>query len=292
MFTNILLVFAAVSVFVGSFVIWNTFNVLVAQRRREVALLRSVGATRRQVLGGIVVEAAAIGLVSATIGLLGGVGLATGIRALLGAIGLEVPTTAAAVEPRTVVAALLVGVVVTVVAAVVPAWSATRVAPVEALRSATPTSTSIGRVRRTAGVLLLLAGVLGLVGSAVRGDSPVAAALGTLLAFAGLVTAGPLLARGMAGLVDRGPRGGGWRLAARNIARAPQRSAATALALTIGLTVVCGVAVTAASAKASIADAVNGGNRSDLILKPVGQGSGMSPAAARTSCGSATTWAP
>ena len=280
MFTNILLVFAAVSVFVGSFVIWNTFNVLVAQRRREVALLRSVGATRRQVLGGIVVEAAAIGLVSATIGLLGGVGLATGIRALLGAIGLEVPTTAAAVEPRTVVAALLVGVVVTVVAAVVPAWSATRVAPVEALRSATPTSTSIGRVRRTAGVLLLLAGVLGLVGSAVRGDSPVAAALGTLLAFAGLVTAGPLLARGMAGLVDRGPRGGGWRLAARNIARAPQRSAATALALTIGLTVVCGVAVTAASAKASIADAVNGGNRSDLILKPVGQGSGMSPAVA------------
>ncbi len=158
------------------------------------------------------------------------------------------------------------------VAAVVPAWSATRVAPVEALRSATPTSTSIGRVRRTAGVLLLLAGVLGLVGSAVRGDAPVAAALGTLLAFAGLVTAGPLLARGMAGLVDRGPRGGGWRLAARNIARAPQRSAATALALTIGLTVVCGVAVTAASAKASIADAVNGGNRSDLILKPVGAG--------------------
>ena len=177
-------------------------------------------------LGGIVVEAAAIGLVSATIGLLGGVGLATGIRALLGAIGLEVPTTAAAVEPRTVVAALLVGVVVTVVAAVVPAWSATRVAPVEALRSATPTSTSIGRVRRTAGVLLLLAGVLGLVGSAVRGDAPAAAALGTLLAFAGLVTAGPLLARGMAGLVDRdrAAAGGGSRRATSPVPRsAPRR---------------------------------------------------------------------
>lgn len=281
LFTNILLVFAGVSLLVGSFVIWNTFNVLVAQRRREVALLRAVGATRRQVLSGIVIEALVIGLVSAAVGLLSGIGLAVGIRELLAAIGIEVPTTSAAVEPRTVVAALLVGVVVTVVAAVAPAWGATRVAPVEALREATPVSGGIGPVRRAVGLVLLLTGLAGLVACAVVENQPLLTGVSTLVAFAGLVTSGPLLARGMARLADRGRRGGGWRMAARNIARAPRRSAATALALTIGLTVVCAVAVTAASTKTSLADIVADGNRSDLILKPASTGAGgMSPGAA------------
>ena len=279
-FTKILLVFAAVSLLVGSFVIWNTFNVLVAQRRRETALLRAVGATRRQVLGGIVFEALVIGLVSAGLGLLLGVGLAVGIRGLLAAIGIEVPTTSAAVEPRTVVAALLVGVVVTVVAAVVPARQATRVGPVEALRDAEAVSTGVGRARTLTGWTLLTLGLGGMVASIVQGGQAALTGVSTLVAFAGLVVCGPLLARGMARLADRGPRGGGWRLAARNIARAPQRAAATALALTIGLTVVSAVAVTAASTKASVADIVSDGNRSDLILKAQGQGQGLSPAVA------------
>ncbi|MGZ4459676.1 MAG: ABC transporter permease [Nocardioidaceae bacterium] len=280
-FTTILLVFAAVALLVGSFVIWNTFNVLVAQRRREVALLRAVGATRRQVLTGIVAEALTVGVISSVIGLFSGVGLAVGIRALLAAFGIEVPTTSAAVEPRTVVASVLVGVVVTVAAAVAPALGATRVAPVEALREALPTSQSIGRVRSTAGWLLLGLGLAGLAGCAVAANQPMLTALCTLVAFAGLVVAGPLLARAFARLGSRGRRGGGWRLASRNVARAPQRAAATALALTIGLTVVCAVAVTASSTKASVADSVSGGNRSDLILKPAGQGStGISPAVA------------
>ncbi len=279
-FTKILLVFAAVSLLVGSFVIWNTFHVLVAQRRRETALLRAVGATRRQVLGGIVLEALVIGLVSAVIGLFAGVGLAVGIRGLLAAVGIEVPTTAAAVEPRTVVAALLVGVVVTVVAAVVPALAATRVGPIEALREAQAVSTGVGRTRAIVGWAVLGLGAAGLVASIVLGGQPLLTAVSTLVAFAGLVTCGPLLARGMARVADRGRRGGGWRLAARNIARSPQRAAATALALTIGLTVVTAVAVTAASTKASVTDIVNAGNRSDLILKAQGQGSGISPAVA------------
>ena len=103
-FTTVLLVFAGVSLLVGSFVIWNTFNVLVAQRRREVALLRAVGATRRQVLAGVLVEAAVIGLVAGGLGLLLGVALAAGIRALLELIGVELPTTSPAVETRTLVA--------------------------------------------------------------------------------------------------------------------------------------------------------------------------------------------
>ena len=101
-FTTVLLVFAGISVVVGSFVIWNTFNVLVAQRRREVALLRAVGATRRQVLGGVLIEAGMIGLVSGAVGLLLGVGLATAIRLLLEAIGVEIPSTSPALETRTI----------------------------------------------------------------------------------------------------------------------------------------------------------------------------------------------
>ncbi|GAA1622133.1 ABC transporter permease [Georgenia ruanii] len=276
-FTKVLLAFAGVSLLVGSFVIWNTFNVIVAQRRREVALLRAVGAKRSQVLGGLIVEAGVIGLVSSGLGLAAGVGLAVGIRELLAFVGIEVPTTSAAVEPRTIIASLLVGVVVTVIAAVVPSLSATRVAPVEALREALPTASSIGTVRRVVGVVLLLAGFGGLVAAAAVRDQPMLTAVAALAAFAGLVAAGPLLARGMAGLAGHGRQGGGWRLAARNIARAPQRAAATALALTIGLTVVSAVAVTAESAKDSIEGMVGGGMRSDLILQPLGQGSGISP---------------
>ncbi len=279
-FTNILLVFAGVSLLVGSFVIWNTFNVIVAQRRRETALLRAVGATRRQVLTGIVFEALVVGVVSSALGLLAGVGLAVGIRELLAFVGIEVPTTSAAVEPRTVVAAVLVGVVVTLVAAVVPAFGATRVAPVEALRESTPTAQSLGRARRVGGFALLALGFAGLVACAVVGRQPLLTAASTLVAFTGLVMAGPLLARAIAGVANRGRRGNGWRLAARNVRRAPQRAAATALALTIGLTVVCAVAVTASSAKASVADLVSGGNRADLIISPLAQSGGASPVVA------------
>ena len=280
-FTTVLLVFAGVSVLVGSFVIWNTFNVMVSQRRREVALLRAVGATRRQVLTGVLVEAAVIGLVAGGAGLLLGVALAAGIRSLLGLIGVEIPTTAPALGARTVVAALAVGLLVTIIAALAPAWSATRAAPLEALRDAVPPSGAVWRGRRSAGWVLTAIGVTALVGCAVAGDQRWGTLLATATTFAGLVLAGPTLARGMARLADHGRRGGGWRMAARNIARNSRRSAASALALTIGLTVVAAVAVTASSLKDSVTEAVAGGNRSDLILEPAGQGIGMSPSVAR-----------
>jgi putative ABC transport system permease protein len=169
-FTTVLLVFAGVSLLVGSFVIWNTFNVLVAQRRREVALLRSVGATRRQVLTGVLAEAGLVGLVSGGLGLVLGVGLATGIRILLELIGVEMPTTSPAVETRTIIAALAVGLLVTMVAAIAPAWSATRVAPMEALRKVVPPSGGVGRSRRTAGWVVTGAGLAALIAAAVVGN--------------------------------------------------------------------------------------------------------------------------
>lgn len=279
-FTKVLLVFAGISLLVGSFVIVNTFNVLVAQRRREVALLRSVGATRRQVLTGVLVEAGVIGLVSGGIGLLFGIGLATGIRSMLKLTGIEVPTTAPAVGLRTIVVGLAVGLLVTMVAAITPAWSAARVAPMEALRQAVPASGAVGRTRRTWGWVLTGVGLAALAGLAVVGNQRWWTVLATVTTFAGLVVAGPTLARGIARLADHGRRGGGWRMAARNISRNSRRSAATALALTIGLTVVAAVTVTAASLESSVSDAVSGGNRSDLILEPAGAGLGISPAVA------------
>ncbi len=278
-FTTVLLVFAGVSLLVGSFVIWNTFNVLVAQRRREVALLRAVGATRRQVLRGVLAEALVIGAVSGAVGLFAGVGLAAGIRSLLKLIGAEIPTTSPAIETRTVVAAFAVGLLVTVAAALAPAWSATRVSPMEALRDVVPASVGIGRLRRGLGVVLVLGGGAGLAACVYAANAPWWTALSTLAAFVGLVAIGPVLAQGVARLADHGRRGGGWRMAARNISRSSRRAAATALALTIGLTVVVAVAVAAASMRASVSEAVSGGNRSDLILQPAGVGSGISPAA-------------
>jgi len=280
-FTTVLLVFAGVALLVGSFVIGNTFNVLVAQRRREVALLRAVGGTRRQVLSGVLLEASMVGLVSSLLGLVSGVGLAIGIRSLLELVGVDVPSSSPAIETRTLVVGLAVGLGVTIAAALLPAWSAARVAPMEALRDVVPTPRGSGRVRHTAGWLVTAAGAAGLVVCSMVGNQRWWTVLATVTAFAGLVFVGPSLARGLARLVGHGRRGGGWRLAARNIGRSSRRAAATAMALTIGLTVVVAVDVTAASLKDSVTDAVNGGNRSDLILEAAGAGMGVSPSVAQ-----------
>ena len=279
-FTTVLLVFAGVSVLVGSFVIWNTFNVLVAQRRREVALLRAVGATRRQVLAGVLVEAGMIGLLSGGIGLVLGVGLAAGIRALLTLVGVEMPTTSPAIEARTVVAALAVGLLVTwsppsLPRGLRPGWlrwkpSATSRRPAQPSGTAARPRAGCWSASASRGSPLARP-------SATNGGRTVIATVAT---FAGLVVAGPALARAMARLADHGRPGSGWRMAARNIARNSRRAAATALALTIGLTVVAAVAVTATSLKESVSDAVSSGNRSDLILEPAGAGIGISPSVA------------
>ncbi len=275
-FTTVLLVFAGVALLVGTFVIWNTFNVLVAQRRREVALLRAVGATRRQVLGGVLLEAASIGLVAGAVGLLTGVGLAVGIRSLLNLIGIEIPTTSPAIEARTVVVALAVGLVVTTVAAILPAWAAARVSPMEALRVVGASGHGSGRLRHAVGWLITGAGAGALLACSLAGNQRWWTVFAAGTTFLGLVFIGPALARGLAGLVGHGRRGGGWRMAARNVRRNSRRAAATALALTIGLTVVAAVAVTASSLKDSVSAAVSGGNRSDLILEPAGAGTGIS----------------
>src|SRR6266540_4094447 len=129
-----LLAFALIALFVGSFIIYNTFSILVAQRGREMALLRAIGASRRQVLGSVLLEAVAVGLIAALLGVAAGVGVAAGLRALLSAFGLEIPAGGIVLTPRTVLVSLLTGVLVSTASAVLPARRAAKAPPIAAMR--------------------------------------------------------------------------------------------------------------------------------------------------------------
>jgi putative ABC transport system permease protein len=280
-FTTGLLGFAAISLLVGALIIWNTFSILVAQRTHELALLRAVGASRRQVRFSVVAEAFVIGLVSAALGLGLGLGVAAGLRAALGAVGIEVPTTTLQVQPRTIVAALLVGVVVTVLAALLPARQATRVAPVAALRSVDAPAKPVGRVRIALGAVLTALGAAGLAFATVEEGRLGSAAVAMLLTLAGVLTLAPLTATAVTRLIGAPLAlvgGTTARLARRNALRSPRRTANTATALMIGLALVSTVTVVASSMKASVADVIADSSRADFILKAAGQASpGLPP---------------
>src|SRR3954449_1016888 len=279
-FTTGLLGFAAISLLVGALIIWNTFSILVAQRTRELALLRAVGASRRQVRFSVVAEAFVIGLVSAALGLGLGLGVAAGLRAVLGAVGIEVPTTTLQVEPRTVVAALLVGVVVTVLAALLPARQATKVAPVAALRAVDAPAKPVGRVRVLLGAGLTLLGAAGL-GWAIADEGQLGVAgVAMLLTLAGVLVLAPVLAVAVTRLVGAplARLGTTATLARRNALRNPRRTASTATALMIGLALVSTVTVVASSMKASVAGVIADSSRADFILKAASQASpGLPP---------------
>jgi putative ABC transport system permease protein len=272
-FTTAFLAFAAVSLFVGAFIIWNTFSILVTQRSREHALLRAIGAGRRQILGSVLVEAVVVGLVASALGLLAGLAVASGLRGLMGLIGVELPTTTLQLQARTVIAALAVGVGVTVVAAAAPAWKATRIQPIAALRDAATPARGLGRLRRIAGAILLGGGVAGLVFAIASPGRSSAAVLGALGTFFGVMMLAPLMVKPLvrvlgAPLARVSVPGGFGRL---NALRAPRRTASTATALTVGLALVVAMTVVASSMKASVGDVLARANKADLILKASSQ---------------------
>jgi putative ABC transport system permease protein len=269
-FTTGLLGFAAISLLVGALIIWNTFSILVAQRARELALLRAVGASRRQVRASVVGEAFVVGLVAAGAGLGLGLLVAVGLRALLAAIGIEVPTTTLQVEPRTIAAALAVGVGVTVLASLLPARHATRVPPVAALRAVDAPAKPVGRLRIGLGAGLTVLGVAGLAVSLAGTGRLALGGIAMLATLAGVLALAPTIAVGVtrvigAALARLGGTAAG--LARRNALRNPRRTANTAVALMIGLTLVSTVSVVAASMKASVADVLASSSRADFILK-------------------------
>lgn len=265
-----LLAFGAIALLVGTFIIYNTFSMIVAQRLRELALLRAIGASRRQVGWSVVSEAAVIGLVGSAIGLAGGVGLAFGLSALLNAFDLGLPTGTMQVLPRTVLAALGVGLVVTVASAYAPARRAAKIPPVEAMREEfAPVGESL-RVRTLAGAVLAVAGVvLVVLGSRnTGGNAALTVGIGAAALIFAVLFASPALSRpvlnGLAVLIRPfGPIG---RMARNNAVRNPRRTAATAFALTLGLMLVSLIGMLGTSAKASVGELVDKGVNADYVL--------------------------
>ncbi|MEU8247595.1 FtsX-like permease family protein [Nonomuraea sp. NPDC048916] len=258
-----LLMFGLVAMLVAALVIYNTFNILVAQRAREMALLRCIGATRGQVFGSILIESVVVGLVSAVLGLLAGYGLGTVTLRVLDAVEAPLPTDATAtLSPTTIATGLAIGLVVTVGAALLPARTATRVAPIAALRTQPEQRTfRAGLLRVLSAALFLLAGLgTAAVGALVMtpGEqvSLVVVMGGGVLTFLGVLILGPVLVKPLSGLVGWIPGklfGVPGRLAVDNAGRNPKRAATTTVALTIGVTLMTLISVITASTRVTVA---------------------------------------
>ena len=277
-----LLVFAAVSLVVGVFLIINTFSILVAQRSRELALLRAMGASRRQVTRSVLLEALAVGLLGSTVGLGVGYLLALGLRWVFGLIGLDLSRAEFPLAWTTVVAAYVVGVVVTVVAGYLPARRASRIPPVAALRDevALPEQT-LRRRALVAAVLLLLgvgAVVAGFVGEGGTGLSLIG--LGMLFVLVGVSLLSPLVARPLIRLFEvvyRRVFGTVGVLATQNALRNPRRTAATASALMIGMALVAMMSILGQSASASTDAALDEALTSQFVISSVTGQQAFSP---------------
>ncbi|MGW6707653.1 ABC transporter permease [Streptomyces sp. NPDC054956] len=245
---TMLLMFAFISLFVGVFLIYNTFTMLVTQRTKELALLRAVGANRGQVMRSVLAEALVVGLVSAAIGLVTGVGLAVAMRSLMDSLGAKIPAGDLVVAPTTIVAALVIGVLVTVLAALVPAWRTGRIAPVAAMGSAHLPATAKSLVlRNIIGSVLGLIGVgLVMLGVSMGSDGRMVIGGGAFFLLLGLIVLLPLLSRPVISAL-RPPLqkvfGVPGKLAAQNALRNPRRTAVTAASLAIGLTLVTALSV-------------------------------------------------
>ncbi|WP_405014208.1 ABC transporter permease [Kitasatospora sp. NBC_01539] len=286
MFTTLLLVFAGIALLVATFTIHNTFAIVVAQRTRENALLRALGASRRQVLGGTLAEAAVVAVLASAAGLLGGLGVAAGLKALFAGLGFALPAGGMVVAAGSVMLPLAVGVVVTLGSALVPAVRAGRTAPLAALRESAVDGAATGRagaVRVVPGGVLLAGGVAAAAVGATGGPSVVLTAAGAVAAFAGTVVLGPVAAvpavRLLGAPVAR-LRGVSGVLARRNAARNPSRTAATATALMTGVAVVTLFTVFGASIRATLDDTVDRSFAGDLAVTAPSfgaGGSGVSP---------------
>ncbi|MTE19386.1 FtsX-like permease family protein [Streptomyces sp. TRM43335] len=270
-----LLGFAGIALLVGVFLIVNTFSMLVAQRTREIGLLRAIGSSRRQVNRSVLVEALLLGLLGSVLGVGAGVGLAVGLMELMGLVGMNLSTDDLTVRWTTPVVGVALGVVVTVLAAYLPARRAGRISPMAALRDdGLPAAGSrVGRVRSTVGAVLSLAGAGALVVAAGSGEASTGSAflgLGVVLTLVGFVLVGPLLAaflvRVLGAVVLRvfGPVG---RMAERNALRNPRRTGATGAALMIGLALVASLSVVGASLVASASDELDRTVGADFIVQ-------------------------
>ncbi|MFI6131394.1 ABC transporter permease [Micromonospora sp. NPDC051141] len=278
-FNKILLGFAAVALLVGTFLILNTFSIIVAQRTRELALMRAIGASGRQVIGSVVLEAVAVGLIASVLGLAAGIGVGALLAYLFGKLAGGLTLAGLGVPPAAVIGAFAVGLLITVVAALLPALRAARIPPIAAMQDvATPdrplTKVTVGgAVVTTVGAVLLF---LGLSGNA--GDNTLATILGgVLFAFIGVALLTPVISRPVVSLLGAIFS---WsvpgKLGRLNSGRNPRRTAITAAALMVGIALVTGVTVILDSAKGSISALAEDRIKAELVIS--GASSGPRPA--------------
>lgn len=273
--TPALLALAGAAVLVGAFIIFNTFSITVAQRTREFALLRAVGATRGQILAGVGIEALALGVLASIVGLGTGIAFSKALNALFDAAGFGIPRSGLVLELRTVVIAFAVGVGATLVASLVPALRATRVTPVSAMTgSQAPPSRRQRRIRAAASIALVLVGSLvaaqGLFGSGPASGRLGAISAGAIAVFVGLAVSARYFIRPLAGLIGwpiERLAGATGRLARENTMRNPSRTAITSAALMVGLALVVFVAMFTAGLKTSLTGQIDRLISADLIVR-------------------------
>ncbi len=277
-FNILLLVFAAIALFVGSFIIYNTFSIVVAQRQRENALLRAVGASRPQIVLSILVESVIVGVIASVLGFVAGIGMSLLLKRLMAVFGLDIPSGGMVLRPRTAVVSLIVGVVMTVVAAVVPSVRASKIAPVAAMRDVAIDRSATSKKRLLGGIIVsLIAVVLVVYGLS---KDPKVLGVGIPLLFIGVFVFGPLIARPIAGTIGSPlPRMVGVTgiLARQNSMRNPKRTARTAAALMVGVSLVTGISVLAASIKTSIHSIISDQFVGDFVVNTRTQGFGGLP---------------
>ncbi len=268
--TTFLLVFAAISLVVGSFLILNTFSMIVAQRTRELALFRALGASRSQVTRSVLLEASVIGVAGSTAGLLLGFALAVGLKALFARFGVDLSQAGLIFQWRTAVAAYAVGVLVTLVAAYLPARRAARVPPIAAMRNDVSIPESSLRLRMLGGTALTAAGVTVMLWALAFDNASLSIlAAGIFAVLIGVLMLSPAISRPIvAGIAGLYPRlfGAVGKLARQNALRNPRRTAATASALMIGLALVTTMAILGQSAKSSVDQLLGTGMRADYVV--------------------------
>ncbi|BFV58978.1 FtsX-like permease family protein [Kitasatospora sp. CMC57] len=265
--------FAGISLLVGGFLIINTFSMLVAQRTREIGLLRAIGGSRSQVNRSVLVEALILGVLGSTLGLLAGIGLAVGLIQLMKATGMNLSSADLEIGASVPIASYAVGVVITVLAAWIPARRASRISPMAALRDhGTPAEAKANRIRAAIGVLLTAGGAAVLVSAAGASTASTGGqllGLGVVLTLVGLVVIGPLLSTAVIRVLGAvlpalfGPSG---KLAQRNATRNPRRTGATAAALMIGLALVTGASVVTSSMVSSANEMIDQSVGADFVV--------------------------
>ncbi|MGW7051765.1 ABC transporter permease [Streptomyces sp. NPDC054887] len=275
---QVLLAFAAIALFVGVFLISNTFTMLVAQRTRELALMRAVGASRRQVKRSVLLEAVVVGAIASVVGFALGLGLATGLRSAMSVFGAKMPAGPLIVSPTAIAAAFAVGVLVTMLAAWLPARRAAKIPPVAAMSSVHAVATTRSLVvRNSIGGFVTLLGAAGILAGAAAGeDGRMLIGAGAFFALIGIIVLIPLLSRPVIALVRPliarlfGVSG---TLAGQNAVRNPRRTGATASALAIGLTLVTGLSVLGVTMGRAVDKMTTDNIRADYMLTMAGGGS-------------------